>query len=426
MKLLLLTHRLPYPPNRGDRIRSYQLLKFLAQRAEVHLGCVADERPSADTLARLRSLCHDVALGETTRLGRASRAAWSLALGQSATSGHFYSPELARHASRMDTAPRIRRRCLLLFQHLPICSRGSGRRGAGVRRPGRRRQPEMAGVCRPCRRSGQVPVPPRGESRSQLGAGNLAPCAGMAVISDAEARLLGRHCTTANLYKIPNGTDLEYFQPMDDEVGTDGRAKSAIRPQMCVFVVRLIMGPTSTAWSGSVKRFGPPLWPGFRWRDSCWSAAIQFRGFAAWQRGRESNSSARCPTCGPICGQRRWCLFRCGSPGAFRTRCWKRLPPAKRSLLRRRRSTGWTLCLVSICTMLRLRRSGWQILKHFSATRASGAAWAQRAGNLFAGDTVGKAVCSLGKLCWACPGQNVRRRYRRHRSNHPLIARTRS
>ncbi|MDH4062793.1 MAG: TIGR03087 family PEP-CTERM/XrtA system glycosyltransferase [Acidobacteriota bacterium] len=37
MKLLFLTHRLPYAPNRGDRIRSYHLLRALAARHEVRL-----------------------------------------------------------------------------------------------------------------------------------------------------------------------------------------------------------------------------------------------------------------------------------------------------------------------------------------------------------------------------------------------------
>jgi polysaccharide biosynthesis protein PslH len=43
MKLLYLVHRLPYPPNKGDKVRSYHLLKHLAQRHEVHLGTFVDD-----------------------------------------------------------------------------------------------------------------------------------------------------------------------------------------------------------------------------------------------------------------------------------------------------------------------------------------------------------------------------------------------
>jgi ABC-type multidrug transport system fused ATPase/permease subunit len=37
VRLLVLTHRLPYAPNRGDRIRAFHLLKLLAPLHEVHL-----------------------------------------------------------------------------------------------------------------------------------------------------------------------------------------------------------------------------------------------------------------------------------------------------------------------------------------------------------------------------------------------------
>ena len=37
MRVLFLTHRLPYAPNRGDRIRAYHLLREMSQVAEVDL-----------------------------------------------------------------------------------------------------------------------------------------------------------------------------------------------------------------------------------------------------------------------------------------------------------------------------------------------------------------------------------------------------
>lgn len=41
--LLYLAHRIPYPPNKGDKIRSYHLLKHLAQRFRVHVGAFIDD-----------------------------------------------------------------------------------------------------------------------------------------------------------------------------------------------------------------------------------------------------------------------------------------------------------------------------------------------------------------------------------------------
>lgn len=41
--LLFLCHRIPYPPNKGDKIRSYNMLKFLSKHYEVHLGAFVDD-----------------------------------------------------------------------------------------------------------------------------------------------------------------------------------------------------------------------------------------------------------------------------------------------------------------------------------------------------------------------------------------------
>ena len=41
--VLYLVHRLPYPPDKGDRIRTFHVLEWLSRRAAVHLACLADE-----------------------------------------------------------------------------------------------------------------------------------------------------------------------------------------------------------------------------------------------------------------------------------------------------------------------------------------------------------------------------------------------
>ena len=41
--LLFLAHRIPFPPNKGDKIRSWNELRYLAARHRVHLGCLADQ-----------------------------------------------------------------------------------------------------------------------------------------------------------------------------------------------------------------------------------------------------------------------------------------------------------------------------------------------------------------------------------------------
>ena len=56
MKVLLLVHRLPYPPNKGDKVRSYHLLRHLARQHEVYLGTFVDDPDDWQHLPVVRRL----------------------------------------------------------------------------------------------------------------------------------------------------------------------------------------------------------------------------------------------------------------------------------------------------------------------------------------------------------------------------------
>jgi sugar transferase (PEP-CTERM/EpsH1 system associated) len=54
-EILFLAHRIPFPPNRGDKIRSWHILREIAGWARVHLACFADDEADAAHLAGLRA-----------------------------------------------------------------------------------------------------------------------------------------------------------------------------------------------------------------------------------------------------------------------------------------------------------------------------------------------------------------------------------
>ncbi len=64
-ELLFLAHRIPYPPNKGDKIRSFHLLKHLAGKYRVHLAAFVDDKDDWRHVSRLDQICgetHFVAL----------------------------------------------------------------------------------------------------------------------------------------------------------------------------------------------------------------------------------------------------------------------------------------------------------------------------------------------------------------------------
>lgn len=63
--LLYLVHRLPYPPNKGDKVRSYHLLKHLLASHRVFVGTFVDDPEDEGHVDTLRALCADL---QVTRL----------------------------------------------------------------------------------------------------------------------------------------------------------------------------------------------------------------------------------------------------------------------------------------------------------------------------------------------------------------------
>ena len=55
--LLYLVHRLPYPPNKGDKVRSYHMLKHLAARHRVFLGTFVDDPDDERHIATVAAMC---------------------------------------------------------------------------------------------------------------------------------------------------------------------------------------------------------------------------------------------------------------------------------------------------------------------------------------------------------------------------------
>ncbi|MDP3537310.1 MAG: TIGR03087 family PEP-CTERM/XrtA system glycosyltransferase [Azonexus sp.] len=58
--ILYLVHRLPYPPNKGDKVRSYNLLKHLLKHHRVYLGTFIDDPEDEQHIATLQGMCADL------------------------------------------------------------------------------------------------------------------------------------------------------------------------------------------------------------------------------------------------------------------------------------------------------------------------------------------------------------------------------
>ncbi len=91
--ILFLCHRVPFPPDRGDKIRSHNILKRLAEASAVHVGCFADDERDMSYAGELA----EVAASQCVLMRDRSRAVaglTGLAKGQSMLVSLFDHPGL--------------------------------------------------------------------------------------------------------------------------------------------------------------------------------------------------------------------------------------------------------------------------------------------------------------------------------------------
>ncbi|MDQ3000606.1 MAG: TIGR03087 family PEP-CTERM/XrtA system glycosyltransferase [Fibrobacterota bacterium] len=68
MRLLYIVHRIPYPPNKGDKIRSYNEMLFLSRHFEVDLVCFMGSHSDQKHIRKLQGFCRSVS-GFTRGMG---------------------------------------------------------------------------------------------------------------------------------------------------------------------------------------------------------------------------------------------------------------------------------------------------------------------------------------------------------------------
>lgn len=108
--ILFLAHRIPYPPNKGDKLRSYHLLQALCARYRVHLGCFVDDRRDWAHTETLSAVC------ASTYFAPQSRVSWAGSAIAAVARGTALTPAIYRHRG---LAAWVRE---VTEHHRPICA----------------------------------------------------------------------------------------------------------------------------------------------------------------------------------------------------------------------------------------------------------------------------------------------------------------
>ena len=99
--LLYLVHRIPYPPNKGDKVRSFNILRQLSKTHRVFLGTFVDTPEDTQYVAKLSEWCADVfAVNLNPAFARVSSL-------QGLLTGEALSLPYYRSAALLDWAERV-------------------------------------------------------------------------------------------------------------------------------------------------------------------------------------------------------------------------------------------------------------------------------------------------------------------------------
>jgi len=227
MKVLFVTHRLPYPPSRGGKIRPFNVIRHLARQHDVTVASLARSAAEAEAGAPLAQHCRRVIVETITpRAALARMVAW-LPTSAPSSAGYFYSPALARRI-REEVA---REKFDLIFVHCAFVAPYV----ADIRGPRKildfgdmdshkwlayaqaRAWPLALGYALEGAKLRRL-------ERRLAAQFDLCTCT-----TQAELATLRGYGVPVRTAWFPNGVDCEYFQPSDD----------AYQPDSMVFVGRM-------------------------------------------------------------------------------------------------------------------------------------------------------------------------------------------
>ena len=96
VRLLYIAHRIPYPPDKGERVRAFHQIKALSEHFPVTLATLAHEPGDEDKLQGLRPFCERTLIAPAGGLNGVIRGGLRLLAGGSVTEGYFHSGQLHR------------------------------------------------------------------------------------------------------------------------------------------------------------------------------------------------------------------------------------------------------------------------------------------------------------------------------------------
>src|SRR5882672_5485845 len=101
MNILFVCHRLPYPPNRGGKIRPFNMISHLSREHSVVVATLAHTKKEYADGAGLKKHCDEVIAEVEPQWKRLLRVFWALFTTMPFSVAYFRSPRLHKRISAL-------------------------------------------------------------------------------------------------------------------------------------------------------------------------------------------------------------------------------------------------------------------------------------------------------------------------------------
>ncbi len=108
-KLLYLCHRIPFPANKGDKITTCNILKFLNQHYDIYLGCFIDDPYDRQYKKDVQALCKEAFFVDLNPKLAKLKGLQAFFSGDPITLPHYFSTSMQRWVSKTVTDNHIQK-----------------------------------------------------------------------------------------------------------------------------------------------------------------------------------------------------------------------------------------------------------------------------------------------------------------------------
>jgi sugar transferase (PEP-CTERM/EpsH1 system associated) len=218
MNILYICHRIPYPPNKGEKIRAFHQLRYLATRHTVHLACLIDEPEDVQYVQALEPYCASIDVLYRPKINAKLFALRALCTTQPLSVAAFYSAAFASkirqrlHAEHIDRIVVFSSPMAVYVQQASQIPKVMDFVDADSEKW------RLFADYHPRILSWIYRLEARRLAQYEREVARTFEHA--IFVTEREACLLRQHVPDRPISVIPNGVDLEYFTPPQDAGGT--------------------------------------------------------------------------------------------------------------------------------------------------------------------------------------------------------------